>query len=134
MAHFTRYIDIWQEMHLDFYNTITMTCLTASTLDIEAEASRFVAAHLGFRGLAEKLSDRIKKARIRRWIRTRCPADWRLIDINNLIDMLQAKDFLMSARFSLRMIQPGSNPFIQDLIDQGALARTRHARYQCKNP
>lgn len=53
-ADFTRHIHIWQEMHLDLYDTISAAGLTASAFDVETETSLLISTCLCIRVAANR--------------------------------------------------------------------------------
>src|ERR1700736_1861072 len=48
VTHLTWHINVRQKVHLDLDDPVTLTRLTSPALDVEAEPSGLVAAHLGF--------------------------------------------------------------------------------------
>lgn len=87
VADFTGHVDVGQEVHFDADDAVALAGFTAAALDVEAEAAGFIASDLGFRRLAVELADGIEDARIRRRIGPRRPADGRLVDVDDLIDV-----------------------------------------------
>ena len=71
----TGHEDIRQEVHLDLHHAIALAGLTASTLHIEGETARLVAARLGFGQLGEPFADRGEGAGIGGRVGARRAAD-----------------------------------------------------------
>ena len=89
LADLTRHIHIRQEMHLDLNDAVAAAGLAAAAFDVEAEAAFFVAAQLRLRQTREQIPDMVEHARIGRRIGTRRSADRRLVDIDDLVNVLQ---------------------------------------------
>ena len=98
LAHITGYIDVGQEMHLHLDQAVTLAGLTASALDIEAEASGLVAARTRFMCAGEQVAYRREQAGIGGWIAARGAAYGALVDINDLVEYAKAADALQRRR------------------------------------
>ena len=59
------HIDIRQEMHLNLYNTVSGTGLTASPLHIEGETSLGIASFLGILGAGKEITNQVEYPRYR---------------------------------------------------------------------
>ena len=103
-AHLARHINIGQEVHLDFDLAITFARLAAATAHIEAEAARRIAARLRLLRARKQRANVIPQADIRRRIRTRRATDGALVDIDNLIKRLVARELAVFARAMARVI------------------------------
>ena len=99
VAHLTGHIDVRQEVHLDFDGAVTLTVLTASTLNVEGEPTRLIAAHFSFGGLGKESTDLVEDTGIGGRIRSWCASDRRLVDVNHLVDFLDTGDRLMLTRY-----------------------------------
>ena len=126
LAHIARHINIRQEVHLDFEQAVTRTRLAAAALDIERETARAVAARLGIRRLGEQVADVVEHARIGRRIGARRASDGRLVDVDDLIQILDADEFVVRAGTGLCTVQLRCQLFVQDFVDERGLARTRN--------
>ena len=73
--------------------------------DVEAEAAWLVAARLGFRQLGEQLANVVEDLDVRRRIRARRPADRRLIDRDQLVELVEPFDLLVLAGLSFAAVQ-----------------------------
>ena len=91
LAHLARHVDVGQEVHLDLHETVALTRFAAPALHVEREAPGPVAANLRFGQLGEQLANRREQARVRRRIRARRAADRTLIDVDDLVDVLEAR-------------------------------------------
>jgi GMP synthase (glutamine-hydrolysing) len=117
-ADLTRHIDIRQEMHLDLDDAVAGARLTAPAFFIEAETSFIVAFCLGIRRCRKQIPDQIKCPRIGCRIGTRRPPDRRLVDRDNLIELLDALDGFMFSRNRVCSVQLLCQRFIKNLIDK----------------
>ena len=66
-------------MHLDLDRAVARASLTATTLDVEGEAARQIAADLGFIGLGEQFAHVIEYAGVGGGVRARRSPDRALI-------------------------------------------------------
>ena len=114
-------------MHLDLDDAIAAAGFASAALHIEAETALVITAHLGFRQLRKKLTDRRKQSCIRCGIGPRRPADGRLVDIDDLVDMLQPFNGTMFSRLALRPVQFHRDALVEDFVYQAALAGTGNA-------
>src|SRR6202012_4908314 len=88
-------VDVGQEVHLDLDDAVALAGLAAAALDVEGEAPGLVAARLRFGQAGEPFADRRERAGISRRVRARGAADRRLVDVDDLVDMLQPLDAVM---------------------------------------
>ena len=126
LAHIARHINIRQEVHLDFEQAVTRTRLAAAALDIERETARAVAARLGIRRLGEQIADVVEHTRIGRRVGARRAPDGRLVNVDDLIQILDADEFVVRACTGLCTVQLRCQLFVQDFVDERGLARTRN--------
>ena len=90
LAHIAGHVDVRQEVHLDFADAVALTGLAAAAFDVEAEASGLIAARARLLGARKQLSHRREDARVRGRIGARGAPDGALIDVDALVDVLQA--------------------------------------------
>ena len=90
-------IDIWQEMHLDLDNSVTLTGLAPAALDIKAETARRIAARFRFWQAGKPFSYWVK-APVGSRIGTRCSPDRGLANIYHLVQQLNALNLAMRGR------------------------------------
>src|SRR5205823_7388438 len=126
VALLARHVHIGQEVHLDLDLPIAPAYLAASALDVEAEAARLVAARARLRGLGEEVPDHIEQARVRGWVGPRRAPDRRLVDGDDLVQLVEAVDRAMRARALARSVQAVGHGLEQHVVDQRRLARPRH--------
>ena len=116
-ANLARYINIRQEIHLDLQDPVTGTGLTAPAFDVKRKSSLLVASCL-----SKKRTDHIKHARRGSRIRTRGAADRRLVDGDDLVQLLLSIDPVVITRNAPGSVQIPHQMLIQDLIDQRTLS------------
>ena len=97
-AHVARHEHVGEEMHFDLYESVALTALAPSALHIEREATGPVAADLGLWELGEQFAHRREDARVRGGIRAWRATDRALVDVDDLVEMLQAGDARMRPR------------------------------------
>ena len=85
-------VDVGQKVHLDLDDAIALAGLAAAAFDVEGEAAGLVAARLGFGQAGEQFADRREGARIGGRVGARRAADRRLVDVDDLVEMLDAFD------------------------------------------
>ena len=127
VADFTGDVDVRQEVHFDADDAVAFAGFAAAAFDVEAEAAGLVAPDLGFCRLAVELADGVEDARIRRRIGPRRPADRRLVDVDDLVDVFNAFQGLEPARPVRRAVDGFGHTLVEDFIDQRRLARAGHA-------
>ena len=108
LALLARHVDVGQEVHLDRDDAVALARLAAAALDVEREASRLEAARLRVRHHREQIADEGEQAGVGRRIRSRRPADRRLIDLDHLVDELDAFDPVVRARHRRRPCRASS--------------------------
>jgi hypothetical protein len=91
-------VDVGQEVHLDLDDAVALAGLAAAALDVEGEAARLVAARLGLRQAGEPVADRREGAGIGGRVGARRAADRRLVDVDDLVDELEALDAVVLGR------------------------------------
>ena len=85
-------VHVGQEVHLDLDDAVALAGLAAPALDVEREAARLVAARLGLRQAGEPLADRREGAGVGGGVGARRAADGRLVDVDDLVEVLQPLD------------------------------------------
>ena len=126
LAHIAGNVNIRQKVHLDFEQAVTRAGLTAAALDIEGETACIIAACLRICRLGEQVADIVEHTRIGRRIGTRRTSDGRLVNVDDLVEILDADEFVMRSCTGLRAVQLRCQLFVQDFIDERGLARTRN--------
>jgi hypothetical protein len=79
-------------VHFHFDDAVALTGLAAPAFDIEAEASRLIAACARFRDGGEDLANRREQPGVRGRIGSRRAADRALVDLDDPVDVLETFD------------------------------------------
>src|SRR5262249_52384125 len=95
------------------------------SLDVEAEAPRFVASDPGLGKHREQFPDVSKQTCISGRVGSRRAPDGGLIDFCDLFGGRKPENFTMGAGIGQSSIQFPRKSLIQDILDQRGLARTR---------
>ena len=90
-------VDVGQEVHLDLDQAVALARLAAAALDVEGEAAGLVAARLGLGQAGEPVADLGEGAGVGRGVGARGAADRRLVDVDDLVELLEAGDLLARA-------------------------------------
>ena len=98
VADLARDVDVGQEVHLDLDRAVAGARLAAAALDVEGEAARQVAADLRLGRLGEQLAHVVEDAGVGRRVGPRGAADRRLVDADDLVEVLEAGDAGVPAR------------------------------------
>ena len=113
-------------MHLDFEQTVTRARLASTALDVKRESSGAVAAHFCILRRGEQVTDIVEHAGIGCRVGTRRTSDGRLVDIDDLIQILHALNGVERTRSGLGTVQISGQLLVQNLVDERRLARTGH--------
>ena len=97
--------------------------LAAATLDVEREPTGQVAADLGFLGLREQLADVVEDAGVGGRVGPRGSSDRALINMDHLVQVLQATDPSVQPGDDLERVDLAGQDCVEDVVDQGGLAR-----------
>src|SRR5262249_15041359 len=119
--------DVGEEVHLDLLLAIALAGLTASARLVEAEPPRLIAAHLRLGQLCEQLPDQVEDASIRRRVGRRRVAQRVLIDVDDLVDLFESLDLVVSGAGSVSAMQAAGEGVVEDLVDERRLARAADA-------
>ena len=88
-ADFAGDVHVGQEVHFDAAQAVALAGFAAPALDVEAEASGLVAALAGFGQHGEEVADGGEDAGVGGGIGARRAADGRLVDLDDLVDVLR---------------------------------------------
>src|SRR5207248_9865694 len=89
VAHVAGDVDVRQEVHLDLYEAVALARLAPAALDVEGEAAGLVAARLAFGQAGEPVTDLGEGAGVRRGVAPGRAADRRLVDVDDLVELLE---------------------------------------------
>ena len=114
-------------MHLDFADAVAGAGLAAAALDVEAEAVGLVAAGAGVVGGGEHVADEVEHAGIGGGVGARRAADGRLVDGDDLVQLLHALDGIVVAGAQARTVELAGEGLEEYLVDQRAFAAAGNA-------
>ena len=117
-------------MHLDLDEAVTLACFASPALDVEREATRPIAAHLGFGQLRKQFANRREEAGVGGRIRARSTTNRRLINVNHLVEAIESFDAGVCTRNELRPKEVTGQRLIEDIGDQRRLSRPGHASHR----
>jgi hypothetical protein len=126
LADLARHVDVGQEVHLDLDRAVAGAGFAATALHVEREPPGQVAAHLRLVGLREQLADVVEHTRVGGRVGPGRAADGRLVDVDDLVEELDALDLLVPAGHGLRSVDLLHQRPEQDVVDERGLARSRH--------
>ena len=110
VADVARHVDVGQEVHLDLDHAVALAGLAAAALDVEGEASRAVAALARLRHAGEQLADRREQPGVGGRVGARRAADRALVDVDHLVEELEALDLVVRRRLGRCCRRDGAPP------------------------
>src|SRR5674476_369095 len=120
-------VDVGQEVHLNLDHAVALAGLAAAALDVEREAAGLVAARFRLRKCGEPFADRRERAGVGRRIRARRAADRRLVDVDDLVDVLEPLDAVVRRGADRYAVQLARHRVVQRIDQQRGLAATGDA-------
>ena len=105
-------------MHLDLQDAVSAAGFAPASLDIETETPLLVAFRLGIGRSGEQIPDQVKYPGIRGRVRAGRTSDRRLVDVDDLIQLLDSYDILVLARNGPGPVQFFCQTLVQDFVDQ----------------
>src|ERR1041385_1436260 len=127
IAGFARNIHRRQKVHLDFDQAIAFALLATASLDVETEPARFITANARRRQFREQVTNLIEHSRVSRRIAARCPANRRLIDDDDFVQIFETFEGAMRPRTLLRPKKLSKQRATENVIDERALSGAAHA-------
>ena len=122
----TTQIHIRQKLHLHMLESIAAARRTATVAAVEAERTDRVVALFGERLGCKEFADDVERAYITCRVGTCGATDGRLIDHHDIADVLDTLETRESARRFGRLAESLAQRRIQNVLDQGGLARPRN--------
>src|SRR5690606_2706721 len=123
LAHRGGDVDVGQEVHLDLDRAVALARLAAAALDVEGEPSGLVAALARLRGPGEQVADVREDAGVGGRVGPWGAADGALVDLDDLVDVLDAGDAPVRPRRGLGAVQGLGERGPEYGVHQGGLAR-----------
>ena len=114
--------DVRQEVHLNFQHAVAGAGLAPSAPDVEAEPARTVAPALGLLRGSKQVPDVVEQPRVGGGVGPGGAADGALVNIDHLVQVLDALDTVALAGMDLHAHQVRAQSLEQNLIHQGAFA------------
>ena len=122
LARLARDVDVGQEVHLDLDLAVALARLAAAALDVEREAPRLVAAHLRVGRQRVELADVREEVGVRRRVRARRAADRALVDLDHLVERVDALDASCAPGRVARLRELVRERLVDDLVHERRLA------------
>ena len=98
VAHLAGHVHVGEEVHLHDLEAVAFAGLAPSALDVERESTRLVAVGARFRRPREHVADAVEHLGVRGRIAPGRAADGLLVDLDDLVEMLDAAQRLVGAR------------------------------------
>src|SRR5215831_5620843 len=126
-ADFAQDINVRHEVHFNAALAFTLAVLTTSAGDVEGKPAGLVPTLARLRQHGIKIADMREDAGVCCGIGARRPADGRLINADDLINMLSTGDGFVRSGLFARAIQRPSQGFIENVIHQSGFSRAGNA-------
>ena len=120
---------VGEKLHLDADFALALTRLAAAAGHVEREVARRQPARPRVLGRGEQLADRIEGLQVRHRIRSRRPADGRLIDEHGVGDVFDALELAERADAPIPAALRALDGRIQHVVHERGLARSADARH-----
>ena len=127
LALFARHVHVGKEVHLDGNHAIALATLATPALHVEGEAAGPEAARLCLGHHREQLADEREEPRVGGRVRSRRPADGRLVDLDHLVDQFDAFDAIVRARIVAGAVELAGERLVEDVVDERRLPRPADA-------
>ena len=121
--------DVGQEVHLQAVGAVPLAGLAPASRDVEAEPARLVAPGAGLGELRVEVADQVQQLDVRGRVRARRAADRRLVDVDDLVEVVHPLDPVVGPGRAVRAVQVAGQDLAEDVADQRALARAAHPRH-----
>src|SRR5206468_2688093 len=115
-------VDVGQEVHLDLDQAVALARLAAAALDVEGEAAGLVAARLAFGQAGEPVADLGEGAGVGGGVGARGAADRRLVDVDDLVELLEPGDLAAWAADDAGAVQCSRSAGVERVDGERGLA------------
>ena len=122
-------VHVREKLHLDFFKALAFARLAASALNVEREGTRRIAPDPRQFGLRQEPPHRVKRLGIGEQVGARSSANGRLIDKNNVGQLVAAQNSTACARDADRLPALLFEAAIQHVFHQRRFARAGHASH-----
>src|SRR5207302_8424602 len=109
--------------NLDLLLAVALARLAPASRFVKAEALGLVAAHFGIGNLGEELPDQVEDASIGRRVGAGRIADRVLIDVDDLVDVINAENVIVGGARRASAVQLAGQRVVEHFVDQRTLAR-----------
>ena len=127
LTHLAGHVHVRQKMHFDLDQPSALARLAPAALHVETVTSGPIPAHARLRQPGEQVPDKREHASVRGGIGARRPADRRLVDVDHLVQGIDALERAATLHARFPVIQQRRQRREQDLQHQRTLAGPRHA-------
>src|SRR5207253_6284003 len=127
VAHVAGDVDVGQEVHLDLDQAVALARLAAAALNVERKAAGLVAARLALGQAGEPVADHGEGAGVGRGVGARGAADRRLVDVDDLVELLQPGDLAARAARDPGAVQRAGSAGIERVDGERGLAAAADA-------
>src|SRR5512145_1645433 len=115
-------VNVRQKVHFNFNESVAFAGFAAAALHVEAETSRLIAAHAGFRQAGEQIADKRKDARISDGVRAGRAPDGLLVDHDDAFDVTQIFHAFDLSHAASLLVEAARQNFVQGFNDHGTFA------------
>ena len=122
VTDFAEDVDVGQEVHLDAALAFALAGFAAAALHVEGEASGLVAALARFGQHGEEVADGGEDAGVGGGVGARRAADGRLVDLDDLVELVDAEDRAVLAGLFARAVELFGERAVEDVVDEGGFA------------
>ena len=133
-AHFAGHENVGEEVHFDAPQPLALARFAAPAFDVETEPPGAVAALARFRQHGKQLANGREDPGVGGGIGARRSPDGRLVDDDDLVEVLQAGDGAMGARLLDGAVELLGDRAMQDVVYQRRFSRARYARHHGQQP
>ncbi len=133
VADLAGHVNIRHEVHFDLEQPVAGAGLAPPALHVEGEAVLLVAANLGLRQLGEHPANHIEQASVGGGIGARRPPDGRLVDVDDLVQLLHAVNAIIGRFPGPGAVQKMGQRGIENRVHQAALAAAAYARHAAEH-
>ena len=118
LALLARHVDVGKEVHFDLDLAVAAAHLAATALDVEREPARLVPPGSRLLRLREQLTDLVEQPDVRGRIRSRRASDRRLVDRDDLVQLLEPGDAPVGAGTLSRAVQAVGGRSVENVVDE----------------
>ena len=116
--------DVGEKVHFEFRRAVSLAGFAASSLDIETETAGLVTALFGFGQFGEEFANLVEDFDVGAGVGAGRSTDGRLVDRDELVEVFDSFDTLVSTRFVGSSMQSCPQGFGEDVVHQRAFSRS----------